>query len=200
LARVLGLLVGFSGTLLLVGASPAELRAADWRGPIALTVATIFWAAGSIVNARIPSRGSPYVSAAIQMLAGGMGLILVRTAAGEWPTFLPHGSGLAAMVYLVLFGSIVAFTAYTYVLRHWPTTIVSTYAYLNVVVAVLLGWLLLSEPVTLRTGLSMTLVFGAVLWVKRSKRRGRVVTETERRAAQLAAGAAPVIAVRAREG
>jgi drug/metabolite transporter (DMT)-like permease len=163
---VAGLLLGFLGTTLLVGASPAEILRADLRGPIALTCASASWSIGSVYGKRHKTETSPYVGAAIQMVVGGAATALVGTLLGEWSRWHLTGRGVAALAYLVVFGSIVGYSAYTYALRNASATIVGTYAYVNPVIAVLLGWLLLHEPVTARTFLAMALIIGAVLWIQ----------------------------------
>lgn len=170
-AQFAGLLVGFAGTILLVGTDLEELRRADWRGPIALTVAAALWSLGSVVSQRRPvETGGPYVNSGLQQLSGGIALLLVATLAGEWSALRFSWAGVGAVAYLIVFGSIVGFTAYVYVLRHLPATVAGTYAYANVVVAVFLGWLVLDEPVTTRTLVAMGIVIGAVIWVKRTGR------------------------------
>lgn len=171
LVQAVGLLVGFAGTVLLVGADVESLLRADWRGPLALTGASAAWALGSVYAQRHPPSGSPYPNAALQMLAGGLGLAVAGTVRGEWGELSFSWAGFGAVAYLALFGSIVAFTAYVYVLHRWPATIVGTYVYINTVVAVLLGWLILSEPITLRTVVSTAIVMSAVLMVRRSGNR-----------------------------
>src|SRR5207245_54040 len=143
---VAGLLLGFVGTSLLVGASPAELLHADLRGPLALTGASASWSLGSVYAKRRPTETSPYMGAAVQMIVGGTAVALVGTGLGEWRAWHLTPKGLGAIVYLVIFGSILGYTAYSYALRHASATIVGTYAYVNPVIAVLLGWLLLMEP------------------------------------------------------
>ena len=186
---VIGLAVGFVGTMLLVGATPAELLAADLRGPIALTLASASWAFGSLYYKRHPSDTSPYVAAAIQMAAGGavtalFGLALGEAASWQWTT-----TGALSMVYLALIGSIVGFTAYVYALKHAPATIVGTYAYVNPVIAVLLGWAILHEVVTGRTFVAMALILGAVVWIQLSdvlqRRRKDVATVGPEKAIQV---------------
>ncbi len=165
---IVGLVVGFLGTALLVGASPREILQADLRGPIALTSASAFWSLGSIYAKRHPTEASPYVTAAIQMLAGGTVVSLVGSALGEWPSWHLDGQGALAMGYLVVFGSIVGYSAYSYALRYAPATIVGTYAYVNPVIAVLLGWLLLDESITGRMVVAIGLTLAAVLWIQLS--------------------------------
>ena len=168
-----GLMVGFLGCVLLVGADLETLRTADWRGPLALLVASAAWALGSIYAQRRPTGTGPYVNAALQMVWGGGALLLLGTAVGEWDRVTPSSTGLLALGYLILFGSIVGFTSYVYVLRHLSATLAGTYVYANTVVAVLLGWLLLDEPVTGRTLLAMGLVIGSVVWVRQGDRLRR---------------------------
>jgi drug/metabolite transporter (DMT)-like permease len=172
---VIGLLVGFLGTVFLVGASPREILSTDLRGPLALTSATMFWSLGSVYGKRHPTGSSPYINAAIQMLAGGTVVTLLGTALGEWSAWHLQARGALAMGYLVVFGSIVGYSAYTYALRHAPATIVGTYAYVNPVIAVLLGWLLLHEVVSGRMLVAMGLILAAVLWIQLSHKALSVV-------------------------
>jgi len=160
------LTVGFLGTALLVGTSPREILHSDLRGPIALTCASASWAFGSIYFKRRPAPTSPYVNASIQMITGGLFVTLVGLLAGEAGAFHWSGKAAAAMLYLVIFGSIVGYSAYSYALRHAPATIVGTYAYVNPIIAVLLGALLLHEPVSTRTFAAMALILGAVVWIQ----------------------------------
>ena len=163
---IAGLLIGFAGTILLVGASPAAILHADLRGPIALTGASASWAFGSVFYKRKHPSASPYIAASIQMLAGGAVVSLLGLALGEGGRVQVTATGVEALIYLVIFGSLVGYSAYAYALKHAPATIVGTYAYVNPVIAVLLGWLLLKEPVTARTFVAMALILGAVVWIQ----------------------------------
>jgi drug/metabolite transporter (DMT)-like permease len=171
---IAGLGLGFVGTALLVGASPAEILHADLRGPIALTAASASWSLGSVYGKRHKTETSPYVGAALQMIAGGGAVIVLGSALGEWSRWHLSARGAGAIAYLVVFGSILGYSAYTYALRHASPTIVGTYAYVNPVIAVLLGWLILAEPVTARTFLAMALILGAVVWIQFSHTIGRL--------------------------
>ncbi len=163
---VAGLLLGFLGTALLVGASPAAILHADLRGPIALTAASASWSLGSVYGKRHRSETTPYMGAALQMIAGGVAVTLLAAALGEVGRWHFSATGAAALAYLVVFGSIVGYSAYTYALHHASPTIVGTYAYVNPIIAVLLGWLILREPVTARTFVAMALILGAVVWIQ----------------------------------
>lgn len=179
---VAGLLVGFLGTLLLIGASPAEILAADKRGPIALTMASASWSLGTVYAKRHPTQASPYMGAAFQMLVGGGAVALVGTLLGEWPSWHLSSRGIGAIAYLVIFGSILGYSAYSYALRHASATIVGTYSYVNPVIAVLLGWLLLHEPVGPRTFIAMGMILVAVVWIQFSLKQRRAEAPTGRRA------------------
>jgi drug/metabolite transporter (DMT)-like permease len=170
---IAGLILGFLGTLLLVGATPAEIMAADKRGPIALTIASASWSLGTVYAKRHPTKASPYMGAAFQMIVGGSAVALVGTLLGEWPAWHLSSRGIGAIAYLVVFGSVLGYSAYAYALRHASATIVGTYAYVNPVIAVLLGWLLLREPVHARTFVAMSMILTAVVWIQFSHKLRR---------------------------
>ena len=170
---VAGLLLGFLGTMLLVGATPAEILAADKRGPIALTIASASWSLGTVYAKRHPTQASPYMGAAFQMIVGGSAVALIGTLLGEWARWHLSTRGVGAIAYLVVFGSVLGYTAYSYALRHASATIVGTYAYVNPVIAVILGWLLLHEPVHARTFIAMSMILVAVVWIQFSHRLRR---------------------------
>ncbi|HEV8356023.1 MAG TPA: EamA family transporter [Gemmatimonadales bacterium] len=163
-----GLLLGLAGTAVLTGATPRALLSADLRGPVALILASGAWAFGSVYLKRHPVGVSFTMSATVQMLAGGLALTAVGLLRGEQELWHPTQASLAALGYLVVFGSIVGFTAYGYALSHASPTVVGTYAYVNPVVAVLLGWLLLDEPLSPRKIVAMAVILGAVLWIQRA--------------------------------
>ncbi|HKA59879.1 MAG TPA: EamA family transporter [Gemmatimonadales bacterium] len=178
---IAGLFLGFLGTLLLVGATPAEIAAADKRGPIALTIASASWSLGTVYAKRHPTKASPYMGAAFQMIVGGSAVALVGTLLGEWPAWHLSTRGIGAIAYLVVFGSVLGYSAYSYALRHASATIVGTYAYVNPVIAVLLGWLLLHEPVQARTFIAMGMILVAVVWIQFSHRMRRTVGQSDSR-------------------
>ena len=187
---IAGLALGFLGTLLLVGASPAEILAADKRGPVALTIASASWSLGSVYAKRHPTTASPYMGAAFQMMVGGGAVALVGTLLGEWASWHLSTRGIGAIAYLVVFGSILGYSAYSYALRHASATIVGTYAYVNPVIAVILGWLLLHEPVTSRTFVAMGMILVAVVWIQFSHKLRRTVGPSDSRTAKRACSAA----------
>ncbi len=170
LNTVLGLVVGFSGTLLLVFGAPAhDSQASSFGGTLALVAACAFWAGGSLYNKYHTERSSPWMSTAAQMLCGGVSISLVALVRGDFFTLHPgeisRTSGLA-FVYLVLFGSILGFSAYVWLLTHCAPAKVATYAYVNPIIATLLGWLLLKEPLTPLMCIAAAIVLSGVFVVQ----------------------------------
>lgn len=168
-----GMLLGFGGLALLVA---PQLTAATHGtsahnnsyllGVIALQIGCATWCGGSAFAKRHPTQVSPMMGAAVQMLAAGMALTVLGTLAGEWPLVRFNGRSLTAFWYLVIFGSLVAYSAYNYVLYKLPLPIVTLYAYINPIIAVFLGWFLLSEPLTARTWVALAIILGGVALVK----------------------------------
>lgn len=169
--QAVGLLLGFGGTLIVAGADVGGLGHTDWHGPLALTTAAASWGLGSVYAKRHPTEAAPEISSALQMLVGGLAFVVAATLSHEWTTVRPTAAGLGAVAYLVVFGSLVGYSCFVYVLRHMPPTVAGTYVYVNTVVAVLLGWLLLGEQLTARTVGAMAVVVGSVIWVRRAGRR-----------------------------
>lgn len=160
-----GLAMGFGGIVLLVWpdlVSPAEGAAphpADWGyGVLATQLACVGWAMGSAFSKRRGTAVEPLTAAAWQMLFGGLVLLAAATVAGEWTALHFTPRALLAMVYLLVAGSLLGYVAYIYALGHLPTSTVSLYPYINVVVAVVLGTWLLSEPLTLRSGVAIAVI------------------------------------------
>ena len=166
-SAVAGLVVGFAGAAVL--AAPGSARI-DVAGLAVLLLASVSWAAASLYSRRAPLPRRPLVGASMQMIAAGLLLLVVSVALRE-PQRIDHVSGrsLVALGYLVVFGSLVGFTAYIWLLRVAPTSLVSTYAYANPVVAVALGWLIASEPIGPRTVLAGAMIVLAVALIVRSR-------------------------------
>ena len=188
-----GVALGFVGVAVLVlpqgGASSAVLV-----GALLLVVASISWATGSYYSRRLPVPRDLYVSSGYQQLAGGLILFVASFAVGEPASFDPSavsGQSLVALAYLAVFGSLVAFTSYSWLLQHAPISRVATYAYVNPVVAVALGWLVLNETITPTLLAGAAIVVAAVVVITRSERpREPSASATESTPAPLAARAA----------
>ncbi|HUE86852.1 MAG TPA: EamA family transporter [Vicinamibacterales bacterium] len=170
---MVGLVVGFLGIVVLVW---PELTLGGQQGRqfvygvIALQIACAGWALGTSYLKRNPTNGSPLGSLALQMLLSGVMLIAIGTAIGEWHELSFTPRTLAAMAYLVLFGSLLGYTAYMYALKNLPVSTVSLYAYVNPVIAVVLGSVVLAEPFTMRIVVASTLVFSGIAIVRRRSR------------------------------
>ena len=160
---ILGLIVGFAGILVLLWPDLKLHDAAGQHflgGVLALQVACLGWAIGSAYSKRHRhSAQSILGQSAVQMMAGGLVMLAVGTLAGEWSRVRMDGPGLAAMAYLIVAGSLGGFVSYVYALRHLPVTLVSLYAYVNPLIAVVLGAALLGEPFGVRTVVAMGIVF-----------------------------------------
>ena len=169
-----GTAVGFLGVLVL--ARPGgHGEQVTWGGTLLVVVATLLWATGSMASSRMPMPADPWASIVWQMAAGGVGQLLAGTLRGEWARLALSSvdpSGVVAWAYLVVFGSLVAYTAYYWLLRHAPISLVATYAYVNPVVAVLLGWLILDEQVTAVVAVGGGLAVLGVLLVVSTERSG----------------------------
>jgi drug/metabolite transporter (DMT)-like permease len=173
LVAVVGILIGFVGVLLLIGSTASGADTANLPGAAALIFASLSWATGSIYGKSAKLPASQLLGTGMGMLAGGVALMLLAIVRGEWSGFelaaVSRRSALA-VVYLTVIGSI-AFVAYVWLLRVAPTPLVATYAYVNPLVAVLLGYFLAQEPMTVRTLLAATLVIGSVVLVSTPRRQ-----------------------------
>jgi drug/metabolite transporter (DMT)-like permease len=166
-----GLVLGLAGVAILVGSGTASGRIS---GVLVVLAAAAAWGFGSVLSHRLPLPGHALLAAAIEMLAGGVALLAVAAVTGEFShvqwSSIPAASWIA-LAYLIGPGSILAFTAYGYALSHLPVTTVSTYAYVNPVVAVLAGIVILGEPLTWREGVGAALVVGSVVIILHRSRR-----------------------------
>lgn len=171
---ITGLVLGFGGTAALV--SPQSgYGAPTWK---ALTIlgATLSWAIGSLYAKRAPLPKRPMVATALELLGGGVVLLTVAALRGEFAAFDPAGfsaKSLGGVLYLIFFGSLVGYNCYSWLLRVAPISLVSTYAYVNPVVAVALGRLVLSEPISGGTLLSGAITLGGVALIVSAQSPGR---------------------------
>lgn len=171
-AEVFGLLLGFAGVWVLI--DPGIGGGVHPFGAGLLLCGAASWALGSVYSRGAGLSRSPVLSTAMQMVGGGALLLVAGGIKGEWGRLAPgsfSASSIAALVYLTLFGSLVAFTAYVWLLRVSTPAKVSTYAYVNPIVAVLLGWMFLDEPLTADTLVASALIVPAVLLTLRGRRR-----------------------------
>ena len=171
-AVVLGLILGFGAIGLL--ASPSEaVSGQQLLASLILVGAAFSWAAGSIYARQADLPRSALLGTGMQMLAGGVMSTLAGTVAGEWPRLdigAISGVSIASLVYLIVFGAIVGFSAYVWLLRTCPPALVSTYAFVNPVIAVALGWSLAGETIDMRTIIATAGVVIAVVLITTSGR------------------------------
>jgi len=165
----MGLLLGFAGLALLVG--PAHLGGSERVNPVGaavLVIASLAWACGSLYSKHGGMPSSPMLGVAMQSFAGGVILLIAGLFAGEFRGL--HLGAISmrswlALGYLIVFGSGIGFTAYIYILHKSTAARVATYAFVNPVVALFLGWLIASETITLRTILAAAVILTAVILV-----------------------------------
>ena len=160
--HVSGLVVGFIGIVLLVGPQIDFGGRGFLGGVLATQFACLGWAVGSMYARRRSVHENVLTAAAFEMLFGGLALLAVGVALGEWMAVVINPRTGGALLYLIVIGSIVGFSAFAYALKHLPVATVSLYAYVNPVIAVILGALLLRERFTVRMALAAALIFAGV--------------------------------------
>ena len=169
-----GILLGLGGVGLLMGTSALTSVPGLFLGSLAVVISALSWSAGVVYARRSHLSGHPLLLSALSLLAGSLQLLLVGTVAGEYRGFsiaLVSLRSWLSLGYLIVFGSVVAFTAYNWLMEHYSPTLVATHTYINPIVAVLLGWLLAGEAVTLNVLLSAAMVVSAVMLVDRGMTR-----------------------------
>jgi drug/metabolite transporter (DMT)-like permease len=162
-----GLLLGLVGVGLLVWPAGDTVGSVDLIGAAMLILASASWAWGSVISKSAPLPKSPFLATSMEMITAGILLLVIAAVAGQLDRFSLSGvSWEAALswVYLVIFGSLVGFTAYIWLLGHTSIAKAGTYAYVNPMVAVLLGWAILGEPITWRTVIAtLVILLGVAL-------------------------------------
>lgn len=188
LRRSIGLAIGFAGVALLVTPGGAG-HAFDSRfvvGAVVIQIGAIAWQGGSVFGKHTLQKVPPLMSAALQALIGGVVLAIIGFAIGEVPRFHPSTRSLIALAYLTIFGTIVAYSAYTYALSKIPVTTLSLFSYVNPIVAVILGWLILGERLTSISILGMAIILGGMVLMRRthgSEKPAEAIDEEEEQAA-----------------
>lgn len=161
---IVGLLVGLSGLGVLMyprltgmTGSPGQLL-----GIAVLLIGTWLWTTGSVISKKRPIRADAMVATGYEMLVAGLVLCAIATVAGDWSRVRLTPGGTGALAYLILFGSVLAFTAFVWALRNAPASKVMTYAYVNPVIAAFLGWIVLGERLDLWTLAGMAIIIAGV--------------------------------------
>ena len=176
-----GMIVGFAGVAMLVtphrGGAPIDMHVIT--GALVIQVGSLAWQYGSIRGKYSIKHVPLLTSAASQMLFGGVITGVIGLAIGEASRFHVTARTLGALAYLTLFGSIIAYSAYVFALAHMRTTHSSLYAYVNPVVAVILGWLILREPLTIVSIAAMCVILAGVALVQTSRNRSAAAASNE---------------------
>lgn len=192
---IAGIVLGFAGVAWLVepggelGRDPQTLL-----GALGIVLASALWAAGSLASRHLPRPGNAFLSSAMQMLAGAGALALAGTLAGEWSRMHPEtvsARSVVSLFYLMTFGSVIALSAYVWLMHVTTPAKASTYAYVNPVVAVFLGWAIAGETVTSRTVVAAAVIIAAVVMITTERRR---VPAAGPPVAPISGSAAPAVA------
>lgn len=182
-----GLLIGFAGVWMLIAGRGTDeasnvTAAQQLFGAILLIGASLSWAIGSLYGGRAESVKSPVLGAGMQMLSGGLLMLLISGISGEWNNFsfaqVSNESWLA-LGYLVVFGAIVAYTAYSWLLKNASPTMVSTYAYVNPAIAVVLGWAIAGETLTGQMLVGAAIIVGSVALITSQKKAAKEIEPEE---------------------
>jgi len=168
----LGLAVGVVGVAILTGVE-LSTKNASLLGMLAVLVGSLSWAAGVVISPKLRLPTDALARTAVPLVCGAVLLLAAAGISGEfrglhWSAI--SSKSLMGLCYLIVFGSIVAFTAYTWLLQRCPPALVATHTYANPVVAVLLGWLLASESLTVRVALASVAILGAIVLIRRGER------------------------------
>ncbi len=172
----LGLAAGFGGIVLLIAPSivGAQHAGSHPLAMIVLLIAAVLWAVGSIYSRGADLPKSSLLSTGMEMLGGGVGLYLVGTVTGEWSQFTLASvapRSWLGLAYLTMFGSLIGFTSYAWLLRNASLSLASTYAYVNPLVAILVGGLIGGETLNVRILLAALVIVGSVVLISLPRRR-----------------------------
>jgi drug/metabolite transporter (DMT)-like permease len=183
LATVGGLFVGVFGVAYMIypAAIHEGMSGNTWPGFLLIQLSAAGWTFGSLLQKRVHSHAPPFVSGAVQQFAAGIAFIVSGASFEKMPAVVGTRATLA-VAYLVVFGSIVGYSAFIYVVKNLPVAIASTYYFVNPLVAVSLGWLFFREPFGMRSAIAMLIVFagiGIVRWSERAKADTRLLVDTE---------------------
>lgn len=176
---IAGIALGLLGVGILVRGTTLESTHGLTLGSIVILIGAFSWSLGIIYSRRSHLSGSPLLLSALSLLSGAVMLLLAATLAGEAKGFSLAQVRLKSWIslgYLILFGSVITFTAYNWLLEHYSPTLVATHTYVNPVVAVFLGWAYGGETLTLKVAVAATLVIVAVVLVDRGTNRLRGLT------------------------
>jgi drug/metabolite transporter (DMT)-like permease len=162
-----GLVMGLLGVCLIFGEDIKYLSDPDnLVGVIALLGAVVFWSTGSLYSKYVKVDVHPLMGASVQMLIAGIFLSVIGISIGELPRLSFEINGLLSLAYLIVFGSFVGYASYIYALAKLPLSLVSTFAYINPVIALFLGWIILDEKLNFQIAIAATVIIAGVFIVK----------------------------------
>ncbi|CAN5551534.1 drug/metabolite exporter YedA [soil metagenome] len=165
---VLGLLTGLSGIIMIFGEHLAEFSDGAYRIGIVITfLANFCWAIGTVWTKKNGSQGNPFMNAGLQMIFGGIFLIPLSLAFDDYATVQWANELIFCLVYMILIGSVAAYSCYFYAIKKLPMTIVSMYAYINPIVAFILGWLILGEKLNTHISIAILITVAGIYLVNR---------------------------------
>ena len=165
---VLGLITGLSGIVMIFGEHLTEFSDSNYRVGIFLTfAANLCWAIGSVWVKKKNQNSNPFLNAGLQMLFGGLLLIPISLLLDDYSSIQWSDEVIYSLVYMILIGSVSAYACYSYAIKKLPMTIVSLYAYINPIVAVILGWLILDEKLNTRIGIAILITIAGIYLVNR---------------------------------
>jgi drug/metabolite transporter (DMT)-like permease len=171
---IVGILIGFAGIFILIG--PTEISGSATKlnplGIAALLAAELFWSTGSMYSKSVDLPKSSLMNTGAQMLMGSISLFIVSLFSGElhgWDVTAVSARSLYGLSYLILVGSLVGFVSYGWLLQNAPISLVSTYAYVNPIVAVFLGTLFANEALEPRIGLATAIIIGSVIFINSTR-------------------------------
>ena len=165
---IMGFAIGLSGIVLIFGENLSEFTTPAYTLGIAMIfIANIGWAAGSIWMKRKNQHSDPFLNAGLQMTFGGLFLLPVSLAFDNYQTIQWSSNVIFSLIYLILVGSIAAYACYSYAIKKLPVTIVSLYAYINPIVAIVLGWIILGEKLNLRIVIAIFVTLAGIYIVTR---------------------------------
>jgi drug/metabolite transporter (DMT)-like permease len=169
-----GVVLGLGGVALLMGRTALHSSPMMLTGSIAILIGVFSWSAGIVYSRKSHLSGHPLLLSALSLLAGAILLLTTGTILGEWRDFSFHAvttRSWLGLAFLIVFGSVITFTAYNWLLEHYSPTLVATHTYINPIVAVLLGWFFAGEAITLNLCIATAMVIVAVFLVDRGMAR-----------------------------
>src|SRR5688572_9425656 len=174
-AILAGVLLGLAGIMMIFGEHLVDFAKIEYQlGILVIFIAVLSWAGGSVWLKRRGNDGNAFMNAGLQMFFGGIWLIPGALIFDDFSRITWSAEAFYSMIYLVLIGSIVAYACYSYALRKLPMTVVSLYAYVNPIVAVILGWIVLGEKLNLKIGIAILITVAGIYIVNRGYQFGRL--------------------------